>query len=115
MCLTDCDIIVPMKEYALAKMHESTFDSEELLHEFLEHDYKMLGDQEAFMVYYYIAPNTIWVHFLWASNKRKMLKICKELWAESVQTDSMILFDCDDYAKMFGNHAERLYVWNKEI
>ena len=93
MRMADCAIIDAMKEYALTKMHESTFDSEELLHEFLEHDYKMLGDQEAFMVYYYIAPNTIWVHFLWASNKRKMLKICKELWA-IVKKTRFRMVDC---------------------
>lgn len=115
MHMDDCAIIVPMKEFMIARMRESTYDSEELLLEFQEHNYRMLGDEDAFMVYYYIAPNIIWVHFLWASNKRKMLKICKELWAESVQTKSMILFDCDDYAKMFGNHASKLYVWNKEI
>ena len=115
MLMADCAIIDSMKEFSIAKMRESTFDSEELMLEFQEHNYRMLGDEEAFMVYYYIAPNTIWVHFLWASNKRKMLKICKELWAESVEKESMILFDCDDYAKMFGNHAEKLYVWNKEI
>lgn len=113
--MADCDIIESIKEFALAKMYESTFDSEEQLHDFEEHDYKMLGDREAFMVYYHLAPNIIWVHFLWASDKRKMLKICKQLWAESIQTESMILFDCDDYAKMFGNHASKLYVWNKEI
>ena len=115
MHMANCDIIAEMEEYAIAKMRESTFDSEELLLEFQEHNYRMLGDEEAFTVYYYLADNIIWVHFLWASNKRKMLKICKTLWAESVQAECMILFDCDDYAKMFGNHAEKLYIWNKEI
>ncbi len=105
--MDECDII--------AKMKESTFDTEELMLEFKEYDYKILGDNDAFMVYYYIASNIIWVHFLWASNKRKMLKICKQLWSESKNSGCMILFDCDDYAKMFGNHSSKLYVWNKEI
>ena len=105
-----------MVEYdIIARMKESTFDTEELMLEFKEYDYKILGDNEAFMVYYYLAPNIIWVHFLWASNKRKMLKICKTLWAESIEAECMILFDCDGYANMFGNHASKLYVWNKEI
>ena len=114
MYVANYDIIVDMKEVALAKMYESTFDSEDELLEFLEYDYKILGDTDAFMVYYY-AANIIWVHFLWADNKRKMLKICKQLWAESVQAECLILFDCDDVAKMFGNHSRRVYAWTKEL
>jgi len=113
--MADCDIIDTMKDFAISKMEQSTFDNREVMLSFLEHDYKMLGDRDAFMVYYYVMPNFIWVHFLWASDKRKMLKICKMLWAESVEAKSVILFDCDDYAKMFGNHASKLYMWNKEL
>lgn len=104
-----------MKDYILSKMAESTFDDDEAMLEFLEHDYKMLGDKDAFIVYYYLAENMIWVHFLWAMNKRKMLMVCKQLWAESVQAQAMIFFDCDDYANMFGNHAKQVFIWTKEL
>ena len=96
-------------------MEQSTFDDEEAMLSFLEYDYKILGSEDAFMVYYYPLPNIIWVHFLWADNKKKMLKICKMLWIESIQAECMILFDCDDYANMFGNHAKRVYTWTKEL
>ena len=113
--MANYDIIVAMKEVAIAKMYESTFDSEDELLEFLEYDYKILGDTDAFIVYYYLAPNIIWVHFLWSGNKRKMFKICKELWAESVQAECMILFDCDDYERMFSNHARKIFLWTREL
>lgn len=96
-------------------MRKSTFDNEEVMLEFLKYDYKILGDRDAFMVYYYAADNVIWVHFLWAKNKRKMHSICRSLWYESRNNGCMILFDCDDIAKMFGNHSRRIYAWTKEI
>ena len=106
---------IRMKDFIISKMELSTFDSNEVMLDFLEYDYKILGDTDSFIVYYYLADNVIWVHFLWAKSKKKMLKICRTLWAESQATDSIILFDCDEYESMFGNHARKLYVWDKEI
>ena len=106
-----------MKEYIISKMKESTFDDDSAMLDFLEYDYRILGDEDAFIVYYYLAENMIWVHFLYATDKskRRMFAACKQLWAESVQAQAMIFFDCDDYERMFKNHSKKVYLWTKEL
>ena len=101
-----------MENFILQKMREH---SDDLDGSYLdEYDYKILGDNQAFLVYHYMNPQTIWVEFLWASNKKKMLKICRELWAESQETDSIILYD-DDGVNLHSTHATQVYLWTKEL
>ena len=103
-----------MKDFIITKMKESTFDDEYEMMRIFNEDYVILGDEEAFMVYYKIG-NVIWVHFLWASSKRLMYRVLKEFGKVASLKDNVILFDCDDFAKMFGSHATKIYVWNKEL
>jgi len=98
-----------MKDFVKTKM-----DFETLL-DYNDQECHILGDAGAFLTYYRQSPKVIWVNFLWAKNPKKMLKVCKELWAISKESDSIILFDCSEFETMFKNHAEKLYIWTKEI
>jgi len=98
-----------MKDFVKTKM-----DFETLL-DYNDQECEILGDTEAFLTYYLQSPKVIWVNFLWSNSQRKMLKVCKTLWTISKESDSIILFNCKEFNTMFKNHAEKIYVWTKEI
>jgi len=98
-----------LEKFAMSKMNEDT------LSDYKDQECIILGDSEAFITYYYQLPNVVWVNFLYATNKRKMLKICKVLWAITQESNSIILFNCDEFERMFQGHAKKIYLWNKEI
>ena len=98
-----------MKNFIISKMDEDT------LADYTDQECKVLGDMEAFITYYYQSEKVIWVNFLYATNKRKMLKICKMLWIEAKYSGSIVLFNCEEFEKMFKGHAKKIYVWTKEI
>jgi len=105
-------------QFAISKMRESSFDDEEALLEFLEHDYKMLGDKDAFLIYYAIGDTVIWVHFMWAIKPRLMYKVLKEFENYVSLKENIILFDCDicdGFNALHKHHAKRIYVWTKEL
>jgi len=103
------------ENFIVSKLRESTFTSEAEMLEYQEHDFSTVGDEDAFIICFIPVEGVVWVHYLWASDKRKMLKVTKALWAETQLRGQVILFDCDDYQRMFGNHARKIYQWVKEI
>jgi len=105
-------------QFAISKMEESTFDDKEAMLDFLEHDYKMLGDKDAFLIYYAIGDTVIWVHFMWSKKPRQMYKVLKELGTHVTLKENIILFDCDicdGFNALHKHHAKRIYVWTKEL
>jgi len=98
-----------MKNFIVSKMDDET------LQDYKDQECKVLGDKEAFITYYYQSEKVIWVNFLYATNKRKMLKVCKMLWIEAKYSEAIILFNCSDFETMFKGHAKKIYLWNKEI
>lgn len=102
------------EEFIISKMLDN-FEPQEEAYDYKEYDYKILGDTEAFMVYFYIDTKIVWVHFLWASKKKRMILLLREFFKLVPLTSHEVLFDSDDFAKMFGNHARQIYIWEKEI
>ena len=113
MCMGDCVIMDGMKDYAISKM-DGAFSSEDEMLQFLNEDYHIIGDDKSFLVYYKMAE-VYWVHFLWASNKRLMYRVLKEFEKIAPPKHNIILFNSDNFAEMFGNHASKVYVWTKEL
>ena len=103
-----------MEDFIISKMEESTFDNMECMLEYKEYDYKILGDKSAFIVYYKIG-DLFWVHFLWADKKKQMYRVLKEFEKIAPPKSNIILFDCDYFSDMFGSHARKIYVWEKEL
>lgn len=83
--------------------------------EYQEHDFWTVGDEDAFIICFSPVEGVVWVHYLWASDKRKMLKLVQGFVDDTHSRGQVILFDCDDYQRMFGNHARKIYQWVKEI
>ena len=106
------------EEFIVEKMREGTFDDEEELFEYLNHDYQVLGGEEAFLIYFPLREGVVWVHYLWSINKRKMRKVMKQLLLLHPIGEDIILFDCDiceGYNALHKRSATRVYMWNKEL